>query len=211
MIDQSKNYLRWVAVFAIIHIATANIGAAADDARESGLQSHLGTSKETSTRVIELSLEQCITIALAENHQRPASRQALAIAEAQHRQVLAAYWPQVHLQAGYLRTDEPPNFLFPPTIFGVPPQSISIAPSGALVTIPTNAFAPGFPPQDVPTAGQCPGTGFRRFRLLFPGTGAGHQAAQRRGDDGFGLSEMIAFWRRPAPGDSGNRQPAPWR
>ena len=157
-----------MAVFAIIHIATANIGAAADDARESGLQSHLGTSKETSTRVIELSLEQCITIALAENHQRPASRQALAIAEAQHRQVLAAYWPQVHLQAGYLRTDEPPDFLFPPTIFGVPPQSISIAPSSALVTIPTNAFAPGFPPQDVQLPVSVPGQDFAVSGSSFP-------------------------------------------
>lgn len=59
------------------------------------------------------SLETCIQTALENNHLRPASRYALEAAEAQHRQVLASYWPQLDLQAGYQLMDDPSNFLFP--------------------------------------------------------------------------------------------------
>ena len=48
----------------------------------------------------ELTLEQCLTEAMEKNHRRPASRFAVAVAEAQHRQALAGYWPQISANAG---------------------------------------------------------------------------------------------------------------
>ena len=60
------------------------------------------------------------------SHRRPASLFAVAMAEAQHRQALAAYWPQVGMRGAYQRMDEPPNFVFPSTRFNI--------------TIPAGAF-----------------------------------------------------------------------
>lgn len=65
------------------------------------------------TPIREYSLEECIDAALANNHRRPASRFAVAAAEAQHRQALAGYWPQISLRGGFQHLDESPNFLFP--------------------------------------------------------------------------------------------------
>lgn len=98
---------------------------------------------------MRLNLAQCEELALQNNHQRPASRWAVAMAEAQHRQALAAYWPQVTLKAAALRTDEQPNFLFPATTYPVPAQSLPLPAGNALVTIPAGAFGPGFPPANV--------------------------------------------------------------
>ncbi|MDR3554877.1 MAG: hypothetical protein P4L55_08995 [Syntrophobacteraceae bacterium] len=38
---------------------------------------------------------------------------ALTMAEAQHRQALSGYWPQVSLKAGYVHMSDSPEFLFP--------------------------------------------------------------------------------------------------
>ena len=46
----------------------------------------------------ELTLEACLNLAMESSHQRPASLFAVAMAEAQHRQALAGYWPQVNLR-----------------------------------------------------------------------------------------------------------------
>jgi outer membrane protein len=99
--------------------------------------------------VTTLNLDECLRMALQKNHRRPASRFEVALAEAQHRQALAAYWPQVNLQAGYQHLDQPLNFIFPGTTVPVPAQSISVPAGTALVTIPANAFGPGFPPSNV--------------------------------------------------------------
>ncbi len=61
----------------------------------------------------EASLEECLEQALQNNRRRPASRYAVEIAEAQHRQVLAGYWPQISLKLGYQRLDDDPNYIFP--------------------------------------------------------------------------------------------------
>jgi hypothetical protein len=68
------------------------------------------------------------------------------MAEAQHRQALAGYWPQVTAKAGYFRLDESPNFIFPASQMYIPAQTVSVPGGTAMVTIPANAFAPGFPP-----------------------------------------------------------------
>ena len=96
-----------------------------------------------------LTLEQCREMAWQKNNRRPASRFAVAMAEAQHRQALAGYWPQVNMKAGYQRLDEPLNFLFPASAMQIPSQTVSAPGGAALVTIPANAFGPGFPPANV--------------------------------------------------------------
>lgn len=87
-----------------------------------------------------LDLDACIEIALKNNQMMPASKQAIEIAEAQHKQALAAYWPQLSLSANYTTMDQAPNFIFPARTMSTPASSF---------TIPSNAFGPQFPPQDV--------------------------------------------------------------
>jgi outer membrane protein len=84
---------------------------------------------------------------MEKNHRRPASTFAVAMAEAQHRQALAGYWPQVTAKAGWFRLDEAPNFIFPGGSMYVPAQTVNTPAGTAIVTIPANALAPGFPPQ----------------------------------------------------------------
>ena len=40
------------------------------------------------------------------SRRRPASSYAVEMAEAQHRQALAGYWPQINVKGGYQRMDE---------------------------------------------------------------------------------------------------------
>ncbi len=96
-----------------------------------------------------LGLEECLRIAFEKNHKRPASGFAVRMAEAQHRQALSAYWPQVKATAGVIRMDEAPNFVFPGSQMYIPAQTITTTPSTAVVSIPANAFGPGFPPAAV--------------------------------------------------------------
>lgn len=72
------------------------------------------TSTSAAPAIRELTLDQCLDEALQNNHQRPASKFAVAMAEAQHRQALSAYWPQIGATAGYQRMDEAPDILFRP-------------------------------------------------------------------------------------------------
>src|ERR1039457_200909 len=73
-----------------------------------------------------LSLEDCLQTAMEKNRHRPASQFALAMAEAQHRQALAGYWPQVSAKAGWFRLDEAPNFIFPASTMVVPAQTVTV-------------------------------------------------------------------------------------
>jgi outer membrane protein len=68
----------------------------------------------------ELSLDECLNLAMENSHRRPASNFAVAMAEAQHRQALAGYWPQVTLKGAYQQLDEPPNFIFPASSISTP-------------------------------------------------------------------------------------------
>ncbi|BBO83263.1 hypothetical protein DSCO28_38290 [Desulfosarcina ovata subsp. sediminis] len=95
----------------------------------------------------EAGLEECLQTALENNHRRPASRYAVKMAEAQHRQALAAYWPQVTLQGGYQRMDESQNFLFPSSEMAMPMGgSIPVTIPG-VGTVPASSFS--VPEQDV--------------------------------------------------------------
>jgi outer membrane protein TolC len=89
--------------------------------------------------VQEMSLEQCLGMAMERSRRRPASKFAVAMAEAQHRQALAGYWPQIGLKGGYQRMDEAPNFLFPANTFAVPAQTLPLPPGfGLAVVDPAN-------------------------------------------------------------------------
>ena len=98
---------------------------------------------QSASAVRELSLEDCLSEAMQNNHRRPASKYAVAMAEAQHRQALAGYWPQITGKASAMRMAEAPNFLFPSTTMSVPPQVITL-PAGSL--LPANALGAGSPP-----------------------------------------------------------------
>ena len=115
-----------------------------------------------------LSVEDCLRIAMDKNHQRPASRFAVAMAEAQHRQALAGYWPQVNAKAGWFRLDEAPNFIFPAGTMYVPAQTINVPGGTAAVTIPANAFGPGFPPVAVQMPVSFPGQSITTAAQVFP-------------------------------------------
>lgn len=90
---------------------------------------------DEATYAKSLSLEHCVEVALQNNHRRPASRYAVAMAEAQHRQALAGYWPQIGAKGGFQRMDESTNFLFPAKSFSVPAGT-------AIITMPNPAAPP---------------------------------------------------------------------
>ncbi|WP_245590836.1 TolC family protein [Nitratidesulfovibrio termitidis] len=64
-----------------------------------------------------LDLAQCIALALRNNAGPAAAREGLAIAEAQHRQALSAYWPQLTASSTQTRLDRDPVFVYPQDSF----------------------------------------------------------------------------------------------
>jgi outer membrane protein len=115
-----------------------------------------------------LALSDCMRIAMARNHARPASQMAIAVAEAQHRQALAAYWPQVTAQAGIDELSRSPNFIYPASTFYLPSESVAVPGGTALVTIPANAFGPGFPPVQIQLPVSFPGQTITTPAQAFP-------------------------------------------
>ncbi|MBN9658491.1 MAG: TolC family protein [Acidobacteria bacterium] len=115
-----------------------------------------------------LSLDECLRITMEKNHRRPASRFAVALAEAQHRQALAGYWPQVNAKAGWFRMDEAPNFVFPAGNMYIPSQTVTVPGGSTSVTIPANAFGPGFPPVAVQMPVSFPGQSITTNAQVFP-------------------------------------------
>lgn len=84
-------------------------------------QGETATASEDSLLV---GLDDCIDMALKNNHFRPASQFAIKIAEAQRKQALSAYWPQLKANSVYTVMDQAPNFLFPASQMAVPPMKI---------------------------------------------------------------------------------------
>lgn len=102
-----------------------------------GVSAPLNTIKDVHGEPV--SLDDCIQTALKNNRRRPASRYAVEMAEAQHRQALAGYWPQVTAKGGFMRMDEPSNFLFPARTFSAPAGT-------AIITVPAQLVNPVAPP-----------------------------------------------------------------
>jgi outer membrane protein len=92
-------------------------------------------------------LDECIQTALDNNRLRPASQYAVEMAEAQHRQALAGYWPQVTLRGGYQKMDEYYNFLFPASDIQIPMGGSLPVTIPGVGTVPINSFS--VPAQDV--------------------------------------------------------------
>ncbi|PTN38532.1 TolC family protein [Desulfonatronum sp. SC1] len=92
-------------------------------------------------------LETCLEAALENNRRRPASRYAVEMAEAQHRQALAGYWPQISLQGGYQLLDQDPNYIFPAYNFTLPMGGTIPITIPGVGTVPTNAIT--IPEQDI--------------------------------------------------------------
>jgi outer membrane protein len=106
-------------------------------------------------------LQECIDLALLRNESQPVARAALAVAEAQHRQALAAYWPQLSITTGaQLRSDDlnfmQPAMNVPVTGLQFQTPALALQTPATSFTLPANAFGPGFPPQaiQVPVASQ---------------------------------------------------------
>lgn len=104
---------------------------------------------------------------MEKNRQRPASRFAVAMAEAQHRQALAGYWPQISAKGGWTRLDEGPNFIFPASTTYIPSQTVNVPGGTTSVTIPANAFGPGFPPAAVQMPVSFPGQSVTSAAQMF--------------------------------------------
>jgi len=145
-----------ILIAALSAIATLNHGIAADAPPSRGSDPQV------------LSLKDCLRIAMEKNRRRPASQFAVAMAEAQHRQALAGYWPQVTAKAGWFRLDEAPNFIFPASRMYIPPQTVNVPGGSAAVTIPANAFGPGFPPVAVQMPVSFPGQSVTTTAQVFP-------------------------------------------
>lgn len=84
------------------------------------------------------SLKECLNIAMEKNHSRPASRFAVAIAEAQHRQALSAYWPQITAKAGVEQMEHAPEFAYPASEMYIPSETIP-TPLGP-IAVPAQEF-----------------------------------------------------------------------
>jgi outer membrane protein TolC len=149
------------ALFAFCAVLAARLSAGSDAANNILPASPAPT-------VQTLSLEDCLTIAMQKNHQRPASQFAVAMAEAQHREALAGYWPQIGAKGGWTQLNRAPDFAYPASMMYVPSQTVN-APGGTTsVTIPANAFGPGFPPSAVQMPVSFPGTSVTTSPQVFP-------------------------------------------
>ena len=101
----------------------------------------------------KMSLQACIDHALRTSRKRNVSAAGRLVAEAQHRQALAAYWPHVNLKASaQLRSNEP-NFEFPglsvdtdPLHFQTEPMQFTTRP-GTITTPATTITIPTGNPQ----------------------------------------------------------------
>ena len=95
-------------IAAALVVAAWTTGLQAEDVNSSAAP---GPASRADT--LSLSLDECLDIARERNQQRPASQLGIEISEAQHRQALSSYWPQVTLNSALARRDQDPVFIFP--------------------------------------------------------------------------------------------------
>jgi outer membrane protein TolC len=101
-----------------------------------------------------LALEECIRIALENNHERKVAEWDVAIADAMHRQARSSYWPTISGEIVATRMDEDPLFVFPSASFGIPAlrvpvPAMTIPVPSQTVSVPARSFGLGLPPNDV--------------------------------------------------------------
>ena len=121
----------------------------------------LGAFLPLASRGDELTLEQCLAEAQRNNRLLKVSRLSIEIAEAQHRQALSGYWPQIGARAGYTHLGAAPDFLFPASTFSVPAGT-------ATVTIPAGVIGPSQVQLPVSTPAQSIAVPDQRVKLADP-------------------------------------------
>lgn len=89
-----------------------------------------------------LSLSSCVEIALKNNRMRTVSKASREIAEAQYRQALSAYWPQLSLTSTGTRMDQPPLFVFPSGPLPLGDAAGALAQSVAVSNLMANGLTP---------------------------------------------------------------------
>jgi outer membrane protein len=123
-----------LACWAVSITLTTVAGHAADSATITP------TATGTDARLLALTLDDSIRIALDNNHGRSASRYSIEIAEAQHQQALSGYWPQVGLKAAYTVMDGEPNFIFPARNINMPAGTALVVQVAPGVTVPVSSL-----------------------------------------------------------------------
>lgn len=93
-------------------------------------------SEASKKGILTADLEECLDIALKNNRHRLVSNFAIEIAEAQHKQALSAYWPQLKIGVSATRLDEDVNFIFPEETSNYTISGIAPIPIDARVTVP---------------------------------------------------------------------------
>jgi outer membrane protein TolC len=106
--------------------------------------------RQSATPTATLTLPQAVELARKNNSRKQASGTAVEVADARQQQARSALWPSVNANVSYTHYDQPPNFVFPASTFAIPAMTMQVPPLP--VTIPANAFGPGFPPVNVPLA-----------------------------------------------------------
>ena len=103
------------AVLLVFIFACASIQPLAANAQDNTKPNQASPTSEyvNLAKPQRLTLERCIDIAFKNNRMRKASQASQEMAEAQYKQALSAYWPQLTLTSTATRMDEPMNFVFP--------------------------------------------------------------------------------------------------
>ena len=83
-----------------------------------------------------VALDECICIALKKNTNREISVIAVSIAEAQHKQSMSSYWPEINLNFGASIMEEDLNFIFPAEVSEYSISGIAPVPMDVTVNIP---------------------------------------------------------------------------
>jgi outer membrane protein TolC len=147
-------------------IAVLGASACLFAGRGQGADQSAGTGPQFSGRAgeaQEMTLDECLNIAMQKNHGRRASKFAVAMAEAQHRQALAGYWPQLNGKASFEQMDRSPDFLFPASTMSVAAQSIHVPAGTAVVTVPAGILGPTAVQLPVSTPAQTIGVAAQRL------------------------------------------------
>ena len=172
-----KNTLRLIHVILIVFISLFT-GTFPVYCKEAPIKYDIKTLREAT-------LNECLEMALQNNHRRPASQYAVEMAEAQHRQALAGYWPQISVKGGYQLMDEDPNYIFPAYNFSIPMGGTIPINMPGLGTIPVRNIT--IPEQDIKLMDR------ESYRAAIVGTWLLYDGGMRKGyrEQAGGLVEMM--------------------
>ncbi|MDD3294418.1 MAG: TolC family protein [Geobacteraceae bacterium] len=131
-----------VVLYCILVCSAASFASDGEKDKPLFFETKITSSPPRDARLANLTLRDCLDIALANNHSRAVSRLGIQIAEAQHRQATSAWWPQVGIKAAYSVMDEDPNFIFPAKTMSMPASTIvATTPLGPIsIQVPASSY-----------------------------------------------------------------------